>query len=451
MTLVAASSTSNSGVVGSTWVGKVNTAFTSQSITATLSVAKTSKVIHVRRFSGCGEALTGATGSGSTTASTTVSVSPGTTPAIGDLTVAQAYIEYGTALSVTYDTDTTGGSWATGNTVSIGTTAAGTACATQYKISTSSAAQTWNLTITSARRSYMIFNLKPATDAYITPGTVAAPGAAVPAPTFGAYPLRQSTGAIGSLSGSSIPAAYPATLTANDYLFLFVSCGDAAILDGIPSGWREVVSPAASAAVADTRVYWRRANGGELSNGVIAFTTGGTKGRAFMTAVTPPPGFDLAIIDTDVVYDTTNDTNLTLVSKNFTVAGMSDIAIAHVMASGTFTTSAWSGYSLLHSTATEDGGLDTWTSGRTGTNTLQHVAMSAEFATNGTGTLTAAVTGGAPNTNTQGVGIFIQLRAIESAQANITPATVRALGYVSTPSSTVAYVNAVAARGRGVR
>jgi hypothetical protein len=83
-------------------------------------------------------------GTGSATTTPTVTTASITS---GDIVFGGLHNEYGTAQTVTGDGDTTNGNWSTQQTNEIGTTGAGISVASQYKVVTATATQTYNPTL----------------------------------------------------------------------------------------------------------------------------------------------------------------------------------------------------------------------------------------------------------------------------------------------------------------
>ena len=83
-------------------------------------------------------------GTGSATAAPTVTSGSITN---GNVVFGCLFNEQGTAQTVTADADATNGSWSTQQTAEVGTTAAGMTVASQYKIVTATATQTYNPTL----------------------------------------------------------------------------------------------------------------------------------------------------------------------------------------------------------------------------------------------------------------------------------------------------------------
>jgi hypothetical protein len=88
--------------------------------------------------------VTGGVNTGSATASPTVTTSSITS---GNIVLGALYNEQGTGQTVTGDSDTTDGTWATQQTAEVGTTATGMTVSSQPKIATATATQTFNPTL----------------------------------------------------------------------------------------------------------------------------------------------------------------------------------------------------------------------------------------------------------------------------------------------------------------
>ena len=88
--------------------------------------------------------FTGADGAGATTASPTITSGTITN---GNMVIAALFNEQGTGQTVTQDGDTTNGNWSAQQTAEIGTTAAGMTVASQRKVVTATATQTYNPTL----------------------------------------------------------------------------------------------------------------------------------------------------------------------------------------------------------------------------------------------------------------------------------------------------------------
>jgi hypothetical protein len=87
--------------------------------------------------------------SGSTTGTGNVALTTGTIDNL-QMVVCAAANEYGTAQTPTHDTDTTNGSWSTALYAEVGTTGAGQNVASQRKVVTASATQTYNVSYSSS-------------------------------------------------------------------------------------------------------------------------------------------------------------------------------------------------------------------------------------------------------------------------------------------------------------
>lgn len=117
----------------------ITVSFGSTSVTA-----KTWTLIEVLGSTGTPTFKTQAVGTGSATASPTVTTSSLTNTT---LVVGAVFVEGGTTLTLTGDSDTTNGNWSTAQSNKIGTTAAGSGIISQFKTVTATGTQTYNPTL----------------------------------------------------------------------------------------------------------------------------------------------------------------------------------------------------------------------------------------------------------------------------------------------------------------
>lgn len=149
--LGAARSTSTSGgafASGEMWCIKTTVQWTASSTyVVTLSNSVTMKATQVREFSGVEAALRGAAGTAYSTTTTAASATTsGTAPQIGDLALGFAFAS-NTVTALGGDTDSTGGSWSAVNGFGStgGNATTNNTGTSQYKIVTSTSAQTYNI------------------------------------------------------------------------------------------------------------------------------------------------------------------------------------------------------------------------------------------------------------------------------------------------------------------
>jgi hypothetical protein len=122
---------------------------TSNTITVNIpvaAVAKTWTLMEVTAAAGFTPTyVTGAVGT-SGTGTTSPTITTGSIP-VGDMVVAALVLEAGTTQTITQDADATNGSWSTQQTNEIGSTTSGSNIASQRKVVTGAATQTYNPTL----------------------------------------------------------------------------------------------------------------------------------------------------------------------------------------------------------------------------------------------------------------------------------------------------------------
>lgn len=136
------------GIIATAPMG-VNPLTTSNTITVTIgtaAVAKTWTLMEVTAAAGFTPVyVTGGIGtSGTGTTSPTITTGSITS---GDMVVAGLFLEAGTTETITQDADATNGSWSTQQTAEIGSTTSGSNIASQRKVVTGTATQTYNPTL----------------------------------------------------------------------------------------------------------------------------------------------------------------------------------------------------------------------------------------------------------------------------------------------------------------
>lgn len=140
----------SAGVEGAIFTTNQNggTLTTGTTITVTFDASTTAKVWTLMEVTPTSlyriTYVQGGEGTGSATASPTVTTASITS---GNMVIGALHNEYGTAQTVTEDGDTTNGSWSTQQTTEIGTTTSGQTVASQRKVVTSTATQTYNPTL----------------------------------------------------------------------------------------------------------------------------------------------------------------------------------------------------------------------------------------------------------------------------------------------------------------
>jgi hypothetical protein len=142
--------TASSGVQGAFYTTNQNAGLltTGTVITVTFgaaTVAKAWTLSQVAPSAGfCIQFSSSGDGTGSATNAPTVTTSSITS---GDMVVGACFNEQGTGQAVTGDADTTNGTWSTQQVAEVGTTAAGMTVASQYKVVTATATQTYDPTL----------------------------------------------------------------------------------------------------------------------------------------------------------------------------------------------------------------------------------------------------------------------------------------------------------------
>lgn len=135
----------SAGVEGGIFTTAQNggTLTTGDTITVTLGVNTTNKVIALWEVttSGTISYVTGGDGTGSNTATPTVTTGSITS---GDMVIGGLFSEAGTAVTYTGDSDTSNGNWSTQQTASVGSGSLGMGLTTQWKTTTGTGTQTYN-------------------------------------------------------------------------------------------------------------------------------------------------------------------------------------------------------------------------------------------------------------------------------------------------------------------
>lgn len=142
----SASAGSALGCRGELWAIVTTQAWAvAQAVTVTLSAAVTAKVALLKEFSGASVTVRGTAGSGETTTIPPSVSTSGTALVAGDLVIGAAAVESASA-TLTPDSDTLNGSWASTAQGNVGTGSAGISVITQHKIITATGVQTYNPT-----------------------------------------------------------------------------------------------------------------------------------------------------------------------------------------------------------------------------------------------------------------------------------------------------------------